>query len=198
MIDRKELEYDFTGCNPTEVEILSKYWNCNSNLDFELTLRMICNSYNISIGNLYGLSNRKALYWNFGTCDCGNPIKAKLNKRSDLISCLRGKGRIETYKNIEYFKLCRDCNRKEDEREMFEQNFGKIDPFEMEINDIDRFFEINLALTKESVNDKVKFVTNLIPENDLILKADVEYRFVAFLTDDKKLVLSINEANLFE
>ena len=42
MIQSDKLEIEFVDCNSNEKEILEKYWSCDDDGNFEMTLSNIC------------------------------------------------------------------------------------------------------------------------------------------------------------
>jgi len=121
MIEDDKLNYDFSECSSRDREILEKYWDSDSEGNFPHTLKQICEDYDLKQNQLYNLASKHFLTWNFGMCDCGEPIIARIDRRYELISCLKGYGTIGTIRSVKYFNKCKKCNDIQEQKEFQEQ-----------------------------------------------------------------------------
>ena len=168
MINKENIKYDFTKCNPLEQEILIKYWDCNNEGKYTFTLTQILKEYDLKQSQLYSLAHKFSLEWDFGKCECGNPIKAYLSKRNELESCLKAKGSINIY-GYDYYLKCAECNRIEAEKKMEEQlNIEDYSPCHPEINnDLDTSI-CNVIRQLSSIEIKLLFQIYKLRDFNLI------------------------------
>jgi len=111
MIKRSNIKFDFSNCNEHEINILSKYWEANSEGQFKVTLKEICSEFNKTTSGLYTLARHNPIFWTTENCqDCKKEIIIKLTKRIDLVTCLKGFGTISTFREFDYYKKCEDCH----------------------------------------------------------------------------------------
>lgn len=160
MIEDSRLKFDFSECSSRDKEILEKYWDSDSKGNFPLLLKQIYKDYNLKQSQLYSLANKHFLTWNFGECDCGKPIIASLNKRTDLISCLNGNGTINTYRSVEYFNKCKKCNEIQEQKE-YEAQFENNN-FDLRLSYFQQSQQVDNEYLSKSIKELTPFEIKLL------------------------------------
>ncbi len=199
MIENEKISYDFSKCSSEEMGILEKYWEMDSKRKFPISLQKICNEYNLIQSQLYKLASTYHLTWDFGHCECGEPIFAHIHQRTELLSCLNNSGPIHTFRSIEYFRKCEKCRSIEEQKEM-EAQFNEPTIELGELYDNGGFDYENkkqpviiIPLLNENQESHNEYTAFLDIDNDIVLEAGKTYEFVATATTDKNIILQIKE-----
>ena len=149
----KKLNINYKNCSDREREILEKYWACNSEGEFSITISKLCESYEMKQNELFRLAkNKTEVIWNFGKCSCGMEIVYRVLKRTNLTACIKDRGAVEdiwTSSVSSHFLKCDTCRKSGKNRTTHASN-----PFDSDYNAND--FPSKQDLSNDIIERKIK------------------------------------------